>query len=347
MDASTFPSLAEVPRLLADFRAHGGVFDNLQVCFDPDRGLHLRVVDADAEVRLFCPDALLIDATHTRITPEGMRLAATRSRDARSDFMDRYLAFQFGPYAVARWLEEKAAVDALTPRERALLALLELPHAHADASDPLCYVHARMLATNKLGLAGQHRSVLMPFAGFMNHDRDGVPFRAEPDGIHVRGRFSGEVLACYHANDTLALTLDHLLAAPSRFAYSLPMFVDVPDGRRLRIERDCTRNAQTREGHPWPLVEQSDSEIRVSWFPLHFDDGPRYPARFARYLAQNFGLPGELVLQAVYRFNFGRLCYLTSQLRSSANPYVQRLLTGVEAHLLLCTGSEAWTPSGL
>jgi len=332
--------LQSIPALLESFRAAGGVFDNLTIHHDEARGVHCRVSDPDAEARVFCPDDLLVDIGHVDIGESGLFIAKREPYGDHADFLDRYFSLHFGRYLVEQFLEEKAAVDALTPREIELLSVISLPAFPASgAGGDLAYVKQRILDSHKLGLGrGGRGKVIMPFVTFLNHDRDGIPYRLTGQGVEVRGRFANEAFACYHRDDSLALLHDHGFGAASELSYSLPMLINLPDGRRLQVRREHACSTQTPEGFPWPVMEESGDTVSLSWFPLYFRRGPKFPARVARSLAETCNIPAELVLHAVYSYNFGQLFHLASNLRGSDNPYVKGLLAGLDVHIQQCTG---------
>lgn len=334
----TEPNCDTLPELVDAFRAAGGVMDNLTVRHTPDRGFCCFVTDPASEARVFCPQHLLVRVEHIGIDETGLKITERAAYGAHIDLLDRYFSLHFGRHLVEAFLAEKAQIDALTERERKLLSVISLPEIDEGIVTDLDYARARILASHYLGSKHLGGRVVMPFVTFLNHDRDGQPFVESGQGIGLSGRFAGEAYACYHHDDSLAMLRDHGIGAASRFSYSLPMIINLPGGRQLRIKREHKASTTTPEGHPWPLLETSDTLITLSWFPLYFRHGPRFPARVARYLAETCNLPGELVMHAVYSYNFGQLFHLSSALRHSENPYVQRLVAGLDIHIQQCTG---------
>lgn len=85
----------------------------------------------------------------------------------------------------------------------------------------------------------------------------------------------------------------------------------------------------------WPVLEKKDDLITVSWFPLYYKNGPRYPARFAALLARELAVPAEDILYSVFIYNLNALLPIVFALKDSRNDYIKTVVSGVTRQLEL------------
>lgn len=179
----------------------------------------------------------------------------------------------------------------------------------------------------------------MPFVTFLNHDKDGKPYDRKKDSISVHGKFSDEVFAAYNEGDVLEFARNYGFIADTKFAYSLAMRISTQSGSQIIINRSPA-STLSPEGFQLPLINKNRNTITVSWFPLYFQNGPRYPARIAQLIANEVGIPAVAILNDVFRSNLGVLIPVAFLLRESENPYAQLHAAAAQRQLELIGGAR-------
>jgi hypothetical protein len=322
------------------FCRHGGIFENMTVGYREEGGYYCSVIDSHQVATVFSPVNLLVDVGDIGISHAGLFISRPENYGDNIGFLDEYFSYHFDEALVDRLHEEKRQIDSLSEKERLLLKRVNLPNVINGVEDNLEYVKNRILQFHQITFEPHGKKVIMPFVTFLNHDREGTGYIINESGITVTGKYNGEVFAHYQMGDVLMILMNYGFVTNTMFIYSLPMHIRFPDGRLLMINNEISKFKRIDGKYIWPVVENKDCEITVSWFPMYFKSGPWYPARFARSISQEFNLPAEDILYSVFRFNLNALLPIVISLKESENSYVQMVVSGIERQLELIGGVE-------
>lgn len=285
----------------------------------------------------------LVNIEDVDINDTGLYISRPENYSSNIDFLQRYFLFHFDAKVVGKLLEEKRQIDTLTENERFLLNKIKFPGIIGSTNNELEYVKHRIFQSHALASRSGENNLIMPFVSFLNHDIDGLPLCLNENGISISGRFNGEIFVFYHMGDALMILESYGFVTDTMFAYSLPMVLQLPGGIMLQIDRDISRFKYIDGKFRWPIVEIIDDLITVSWFPMYYTHGPRYPARFAASLASESGIAAEDILYSVFRFNLNALLPVIFTLKKSRNSYIQTVVSAAEKQLGLIGGIQNLT----
>jgi len=331
----------ELVKLLDLFRENGGIFDNMTIGYREESGYYCSVINGHHNAKVFCPTHLLVDINDIGINETGLFIARPEKYADNIGFLERYFAFHFGEKLVNELLEEKQQIDSLSENEKLLLqkvGLPDLPNIIDGINENLEYVKYRILQSYEITFGPLNKMVIMPVVSFLNHDQNGSVFEINNNGITVSGKFNGEVFAFYNMSDVLMFLQRSRFVTDTRFIYSMPMQIIWPNGKTLYINRDVSKSRIIDGKFMWPEVGTKDTVINVSWFPMYFKQGPRYPSRFAASLAHELSIPAEVILHQVFRNNLNTLLPIVFSLQDSENSYIQMVVSGVKRQLELIGG---------
>jgi len=225
--------MAEWDDMLAEFRALGGVADNVCRRAGP-LGLGIFPQDSAHPIRIAVPPNLLVLRQALAVRDGALKVAATSSLGAREArfIEDYYAAFSWGGGGreeVARFV---AALDALPRTVRDILAR-ECAAGWMFAGSAASRIEKRFLGSRAVQRQGQ--AAMAPLVELLNHAPDGADYEIG-DGVAVAGRFAGEALAAYQHADAFQMFIGWGFASPEPRAFSLPVFVDL-SGRVLVVHR--------------------------------------------------------------------------------------------------------------
>lgn len=322
------------------FCKHGGKLENLRIGYRHESGYYCSVIDSQRNATVFCPEHLLVDVDDIGIRDAGLFIAKPENYANNIGFIEKYFSFHFDEKLVGKLLEEKRQIDSLSEHEKLLLKRINLPNVIDGMDEKLEYVKYRIFQSHQITCEWSGRKVIMPFVTFLNHDRDGAAYDINKNGITVAGRFDSEVFAHYQMGDVVMFLWGYGFVTDTMFIYSLPMRINFPNGRLLRINNDISKFNRIDGKFRWPVVENKDGVITVSWFPMYFKNGPWYPARFAASLSREFNIPEGDIIYSVFRFNLNALLPIAFSLKNSKNSYLQTVVSGVERQLELIGGIE-------
>jgi len=328
----------EFDKLIELFCENGGSIENMSIGYREESGYFCSVIDNQSNAAIFCPTHLLVDVDDIGINEQGLFVAKPENYTNNISFLEKYFSFHFDEKLVVSFLEEKRHLDSLSENEKRLLGKINFPDVIDDMDNNLEYVKYRILHSHQMIHKSSNKKVIMPFVTFLNHDMDGTDFDSNKNGITVSGKFNGEVFAHYHMGDVLMMLKGYGFVTDTMFVYSLPMWIKYPNGIVLKIDRDIKKFKIIDGSFRWPIVEKNDNVVSVSWFPMYFQRGPRYPIRIAATLARDFNIPAEDVIYQIFRFNLNALLPIVFSLKDSDNSYIQKVVTGVERQLELIGG---------
>lgn len=290
--------------MLAAFRALGGVADNVRRAKGP-RGFGLFAIDPAAPVTIFVPPRLLIPVAHVAFRDGALVVKADAPVGAReADFFNRYQAgFSCGAGGLAKCLAHVAALDALPPAVRAIIAGEFMTGALFSGS---AMARAEHLFLRSRWIRWQGAPAIMPMMELLNHAPGGQDYGRD-QGLIVRGHFTDEVLACYSRADPFDMFAHWGFASAEPLAFSLPMLMPASKrtlivGRSLRPMRPGSIGLRsTRDGNVIELP-------RLQLGDMH---QPELPKRiFSRALAGVEGINGDRLFDEIAAVNRARFVKL-------------------------------------
>lgn len=318
--------------LLAEFRALGGVADNLSLRDGP-RGRGLFPADPSRPVRLRVPGNLLIPVAATELRDGQLVVApgdVPRSAPAERAIGTRERAFfatyqrHFGWGSAARdalwrdqaeWAQLPAAV-----KERMLAA--GVPETRfLPPSEPLCL---HLFLKNRII---HHRGirVAMPIMELVNHAGGESGYHAADDLSLTEKTYSGEVLVSYGNGDAWGCATEFGFADNTALGLSLSCTVSA-DNARIFIGRDLSRINDG--GFPIPPVARDDNGISIPFLVLGNRDNPDAPANDFRALMERQGIAnGNRIFNFIHRYNAGLYIDLLRHLDGAAGRIAATLRT--------------------
>lgn len=301
-------------RMLQDFRALGGVAENIQQGVGPF-GDGLFPVDASAPCTLNTPEKLLIDVDHIVLAGVDLIIDPAHEVEAgvRAFFNDYQKNFSWGA-------EGRTRVDAFESGLRALpdtllkrlteLGFINL--AVSQAGDWGEVLRRSFLNTRRI--AYKTRIVIMPLVELLNHSPAAGSYDVQ-DGVKVAGKFDGEILVNYsNACDPLARFCTYGFTGPEQCAFSLPIKIQLTQGQTLSVGLEYDQTL-AREGVALPKHEFSDGSWRLSHLKIGQKNAPRLPRTLLRRVLKDY--PASLADEAYDRIRSGNLLALADLLEAA------------------------------
>jgi len=312
----TKPDAWDWEAMLADFRALGGVAENVCLKNGPiGRGVF--PIDAARPVKvlaspnlLFPVDDLAFESGALRVKIDAAVGAAERA------FFDRYQqAFSWGAGGRAGSLALMESLDTLPEPVREMLGeqfgFRDLVKGSVEERAQKQFLRSRRIQNHG-------RRVVMPVVELINHNpyTDGFDF---DNGIAVKGTFPGEVFVRYNLADSIGVFGNWGFASEEPLALSLP--ISIPLGsRRLVIKRN-TKESQKLENRRVPAVKHDGDKIMLSYLILGNTKLPRQPKSAFAIVATDIGIQHtEEIFDRILHFNRMRVLKLLGQLNREPTP---------------------------
>jgi hypothetical protein len=311
-------------RMIEEFRALGGVADNVSVKQGPfGRGLF--PVDPAKPVTIFAPKNLLYSISDLEFTGGALRVKKNASgvSEREKEFFNAYQeAFSWGAGGqkdTAAFVESMDALPAdLRDRLTKQFALITVFRGSAEERTQRRFLRSRMIHS-------QGKQVVMPVVELVNHGTAGVGFEYK-DGISVKGTFPDEILVRYNLTDPLGVITVWGFASEEPVAFSLPM--RVPAGnRRLVIMRNfgqIEKLGNTRA----PTVKVAGETITLSHLMLGHKKFPRLGKGVFYRLMKGQGIEhdaAEEIFDRILHFNRMQFLQLMQDLEGVEGPAAEML----------------------
>ena len=267
--------------MLEDFRALGGVADNIEQR-NGEHGNGIFPIDPNQPVAIKVPDSLLVDEGHL-ILDNGQLVVASEAKVSAeiSEFIANYQQhFSWGADGKKNidTFESglaKLPVALLDQLKKLLLVSLELRHK-GNWEDVL---RRQFLQSRRINY--QQRKVLMPIMELINHSSTGRNFDIG-DGIGFGGEFDGEVYVNYSsASDALQRFLIYGFANQEPRAISLPMSCAIGKNTRVWIATD-SKKVERVDNLILPELKTNGEEQILSFLLLGVEKMPRLPRTIIR-----------------------------------------------------------------
>ncbi len=268
-------------QMLADFRALGGVADNVEQR-QGRYGNGLFPIDPDKPARIIVPAQLLIDADQLVLDGENMVVApaASVSADVR-EFIARYQRHYSWGADGKKTVEIfesglKTLPESLVQRLQHH-RVLNLPSRQKGEWTNV--LRRRFLQSRCIHY--HDRRVLMPIIELINHSPRS-PGYLIGNGIQFRGKFSDEVTVNYsRTSDALMRFFSYGFASAEPLAFSLPTSLKLAGGKTLHVGYD-TQRVVTEGKLPVPTVSAEGNHLRVSHLRIGMENTPRIPRTLFR-----------------------------------------------------------------
>lgn len=296
--------------MLDEFRALGGVAENVVRREGGVAGRGLFAVDPSQPVRLHAPPNLLVPRDSVVFENGVLRIpqsAGIGAREAR--FLERYYGeFSWGDGGRKAVADFVAALDALPGEIRALLKagfqagwLFE---GTGERRIERRFLHAR--AIRREGVP-----VMAPVVELANHAPSGASYALET-GVGLGGRFAGEVFARYARTDPFQIFEAWGFASPAPLAFSLPVFVKL-GARILAVRRRLDlRSEDLAERQPL-AARASGRFVDLPYLLIASRDAPDRPrAVFARCMKEVGEPDADRVFDEIVALNRERLLALSA-----------------------------------
>jgi len=267
--------------MLEDFRALGGVADNIEQR-SGEHGNGIFAIDPKKPIAIKVPDSLLVDEDHL-VLEQGQLVVAEEAGVSAdiSNFIANYQRhFSWGADGKKNidTFESGLAelpVALLDQLKKLLLVSLELRHK-GNWEDVL-----RRLFLQSRRINYQQRKVSMPIMELINHSSTGRNFDIG-DGIGFGGEFDGEVYVNYSsASDALQRFLIYGFANQEPRAISLPMSCAIGKNTRVKIATDA-KKVERVDNLILPELKTNGEEQILSFLLLGVEKMPRLPRTIIR-----------------------------------------------------------------
>ncbi|HKE38080.1 MAG TPA: hypothetical protein VKB39_11635, partial [Candidatus Baltobacteraceae bacterium] len=328
----------------AEFRALGGVFENLRVG-DGESGRGVFVIDRTKPATLRVPRNLLIPIDDLAVRDGHLTLKPESGAGARErSFFETYQRY-FGWSAgilddiagqQAEWYELPVEIKRLICN---MGAIGEPEKRFREPSGDVCL--AQYIETRDLYFEGKPH--IAPILEIVNHSPTGRDYGSE-NGLSVAGTFEKEVLARYNVRDAWAVALHYGFAHRSPYAYSLAIAVEIAGSKRLSIDRQAG-GVRLIDGVRFPQREDDGNVVKLSNLMLGNANGMDLPrAVFRKLMSDTLATAqADEVFDGIAFYNRGRFLDTLSTL-AKYNGNIVKMLRSAAIHQLhalsACVGAR-------
>jgi hypothetical protein len=318
----------EWEELLAEFRALGGVAENVRLGVGPfGRGVF--AIDPTKESIIHASDNLFVPYHAVEVRDGQMTIATGAPVGAREraffENYERHFGWGSGSYEEV-WHEQEAwnhlPADVVDFIMR--MGASPAPDQYFLPPTPeLClrrYVDAR-------DFTYKGKRWLVPVVDLVNHSPAAPSYDTEV-GVAIRGTYESEMLARYNARDAWAHVLGYHFADVAGFAYSLAISVDIFGRWHVAISREIDQ-LDLREGIRYPKATIEGNTIGLSFLTLGNSAAPDLPrATFRNVVREALSAPqADLAFDSIARFSKHKFLDLLSILRKHDGPVIRLLET--------------------
>ncbi|HEY3638105.1 MAG TPA: hypothetical protein VGK90_08115 [Rhizomicrobium sp.] len=314
------PAASEWGDLLSEFRARGGVADNVEQA--GVRGL--RACEPGKPFLLRVPANLRFPLGDIEFVADAIRIrAGAGAGDAERQFFERYQ--DLISWGGGGRLESAALVslyDALPPELRTSLAgvfgMRELVEDGNAESIRRQFLRNRMIYWN-------NKQIFAPIVELARRGENGIPISSDQHGsLVLEGRTDGEIFLTYGPHDSLGIFRRHGVAVARPHAFSLPFTTKI-GSMGLSIGRNVTARRE-RDGVAMPLLSSQSGDHYLSHLMVGNAKFPRLSRGIFEALMREAGIADSAQLfDRVMHFNRGRFLQLLGALEPLRGDMVARL----------------------
>ncbi|MFL6689363.1 MAG: hypothetical protein ACJ8IR_04125 [Alphaproteobacteria bacterium] len=305
--------------MLDEFRALGGVADNVRLGYGPfGRGIFS--IDATRPVSIRIPEDLLLPVEHGLIKNDAFTVSPDSPLSARGRaFLEGYeREYSWGPGR----LEVEGFLSAMRELPEQVRELLARKLGCARFFNPITPQAVEKWFFGTRAINFRDRRVIMPIVEMANHG--GSVDYDTSSGVALEGVFEGEVLVKYGRSiDPYYMFLNWMFPSQEPMAFSIKMNMTV-GGREIWIDRDFEG-----ESPPWvPKVSVHENRISLAYLLLGHRQFPRIPRGAFRRGMSNAGLESvDEAFEAIEHVNRERFLDLLDSLETLDLPAIQPLRT--------------------
>jgi hypothetical protein len=308
--------------MLAEFRALGGIADNIRLGHGP-LGRGIFAVDENEPIHIHVPDNLLFDSDGVELREGLLCLKKKKSSLSREeDFFEKFQnIFSWG----GGGREDTQALIKLfggIPPEISKLLLKGFGRNTVSDTDTPDAVLRRFLVSRRLRMANG-RQVLMPILELVNHDLNGQPFTFK-NGISLKAKVQSEVYARYNITDPFGSFFTWGFSGTASHAFSLSMRLTF-GSQKILIKRDLAEKDK-RGNVGLPVVRKNGDTITLSHLMIGNARNPRIVKGTFYHLLRPLNVSNlEEVFDRVHAINNKRFIKLLLALEDFEGPSISAL----------------------
>ncbi len=331
--------LENIEKLITLFQHLGGKFENAEVRYNEEVGCHCHSLNNKKNTIISCPANLLVDITDIDINKDGLFIANPDKYGENITFLNQYFSFYFNKNVVAQKSKRKRQIESLSKKDLSFITNIFPPSLlNLNKYDGMDYEKKRILDSHNAQHLG--KQVIMPFVTLINYHKDGRSYNNSDEKISVAGKFNGEILAKYNNDDVLRIASGYDFITDTKAVYSIPLTYPLINGKKMIINCNTSEAVQLGNGHWRPIVQVKQDSITLSWFPLHLEGSPIYPAIIAKLIADEINIPAENLILNVLKLNLHALIPAAFQLKNSKNAFANYLGEAAQRQLEIIAGDR-------
>ncbi len=314
--------MKNIGKLITLFREFGGILDNIEVRHSKDAGYYCYSLDSNKSSIISCPDCLLVDIDDIDINENGLYIKHPKKYGDKIDFLREYFAFHFNKTAVSKQTERKRQINSLSEKDLSIISNILPPEFYnLEKYNHLDYEKRRIIESHNI--SHNDKTVIMPFVTCVNFNKNGKSFNHNDGKISLSGKFDGEVFAVYNDNDVLKMGTGYDFITDTKYIFSIPLTYPLANGKKMIINRSPLKAVSMGNGRWKPIIEETADSVTLSWFPLHMEGSPIYPAVIAKLISDEINLPAENILINIIKLNLHALIPAAFQLQESENTFAR------------------------
>jgi len=322
----------EIEELANIFCKAGGEFKNVRLDYCEESGFYCHVLDSEQEALVFCPSNMLVDCDDIDVNSAGLFIKSPNQYMDNIEFLEKYFSFHFNKKLIDFFSSKKRFIDSLSSKDKSLISNILPVHLYElDGISELEYAKNQIFNSHSVNYFG--KNMIMPFVTFLNHDKRGVPYNINKEGISVSGKFDGEVFAYYNDYDTMMFAGGYGFVTDTGTAYSIPVMFQLPNGKQLAINRRPKNSVETQHGYSRPLVHKGAKSINVSYLPLFCESDKMLPMKIIKLVAFEIGISPNMLFDMVKNLNIKALKPVATQLGESKNQYFEMMASAAKKQL--------------
>jgi len=321
------------------FQRLGGQFDNVEIKHSENAGYYCCTLDSNKNSIISCPAGLLVDINDLDINEDGLYIKHPEKYGDKIEFLNEYFAFHFNAAAVRQQTVRKQQIDSLSNEDLSVISNIFPPDFY-NLKEYSGLEYEKKQIINCHNIKHFEKKVIMPFVSFVNYNKNGQSFKVGKDKISISGKFNDEIYAKYNDDDVLRIATGYDFITDTKYIYSIPLTYKMLNGKKMIINRDPLEAIDLGNGRWKPLITKKQDSITLSWFPLHMDGAPIYPAIIAKMIADEINIPAENILFNVIKLNLHALIPAAFQLRESENLFARYLGSVAQRQLETIAGTR-------
>lgn len=281
----------EFTEILDQFRALGGVADNVELCHQ-QYGRDIFPINPKLPIKIKAPAHLLASPSWLHLDRDN-HIRVNKMLGLAPAFISFYEDYQkFFGWSNGGLEELSAHHNALRGLSKTLKQyLLLFGWVKSDFDSKTINDHMNdYFVSRQIGI--ENESKLMPILELINHSPTGIQYIIK-DGVHVEGIFKTEVLTCYRKNfDAFHFFRNYHFSTENNTALSCNVKIKVPNIGTINIWRfDSTFDI--KGGVIRSKITKSNSEINISFLELVSDGKITSPKKEFANRMHEFHLPAN------------------------------------------------------